>query len=250
MTRITLLATAAVLAALPAMAQTQQQRGQAAQGQNTQSGVPEAQSPTTPRATGSRAEVTTTPEFIRMASMSDRFELASSRLAEQRSTNARLKEFAQHMIRDHEKTTQELQRLTSAMPGQTGASAAPRGTGPSSPGPGASGSSAAGTSSSMAPAESGPRRGQGATTASQARPQTTGLDQQHTALLQQLEQAQGAAFDRLYARQQVQAHMQAVDLFRNYGRAGDNAELKRWASATLPSLEEHLRLAQQLRTGS
>jgi putative membrane protein len=41
-----------------------------------------------------------------------------------------------------------------------------------------------------------------------------------------------------------------VDLFRNYAAAGDNAQLKQWAAATLPTLQEHLRLAQQLQSGA
>lgn len=218
MSRIALFAATALLATVPALAQTQQQRSQAAQGQTGQPGVPGTTVGPAAGAssTGNRAEVTTTPEFIRMASMSDRFEIASSNLAIERTRTARLKEFAQHMVRDHEKTTQELQRLIAAMPGQSGATAAPRaGTGPA---PGS--------------------------------PQATGLDQQHQALLQQLQGTQGAAFERLYLRQQVMAHTQAVDLFRNYAAAGDNAELKQWAAATLPTLQEHLRMAQQLQSGA
>ena len=74
----------------------------------------------------------------------------------------------------------------------------------------------------------------------------TRLDQQHETLMQQLQGAQGAEFDRLYAQQQVQSHQAAVDLFRAYAQSGDDEQLKRWASQTLPSLEEHLREAQQL----
>ena len=74
----------------------------------------------------------------------------------------------------------------------------------------------------------------------------TRLDQQHEALVQQLQGAQGAEFDRVFARQQVQSHQAAVELFRAYAQSGDNEQLKRWASQTLPSLEEHLREAQQL----
>jgi putative membrane protein len=74
----------------------------------------------------------------------------------------------------------------------------------------------------------------------------TRLDQQHQALLQQLQGAQGAEFDRLYAQQQVQSHQAAVDLFRAYSQSGDDEQLKRWASQTLPALEEHLREAQQV----
>ena len=74
----------------------------------------------------------------------------------------------------------------------------------------------------------------------------TRLDQQHETLMQQLQGAQGAEFDRAFARQQVQSHQAAVDLFRAYAQSGDDARLKQWASQTLPSLEEHLREAQQL----
>jgi putative membrane protein len=218
MTRFALLAATVLLAAPPALAQTGQQRAQSAQGQTGTSNA-------TPSATGNRAEVTTTQEFTRMASMSDRFEIASSRLAEQRSQNAQVKQFAQHMIRDHEKTTLELQRL---MPDNAAAT-----TGPRASGSGPAGSSAAGTTSSMTNAQN----------------QSASLDQQHQALLRQLEGAQGTAFDQLYIRQQVQAHRQAVDLFSNYAMSGDNAQLKQWASATLPALQEHLRLAQQLPQG-
>ncbi len=79
---------------------------------------------------------------------------------------------------------------------------------------------------------------------------STRLDQQHQALLQQLQGAQGAEFDRAFAQQQVQSHQAAVDLFRAYAQGGDDEQLKRWASQTLPSLEEHLREAQQLQRGT
>jgi putative membrane protein len=42
------------------------------------------------------------------------------------------------------------------------------------------------------------------------------------------------------------AHQQAVDMFRNYSRSGDNDRLKQWAERTLPALQEHLRLAQEM----
>jgi putative membrane protein len=124
--------------------------------------------------------------------------MEASRLADQRSQNAQVKQFAQHMLRDHQKTTNELKGLLPQIQG---------------------------VSASQLP---------------------TSLDQQHQALVQQLQGAQGAQLDRLFAQQQIQAHQTAVDLFRSYAQSGDNAQLKQWASQTLPSLEEHLRQAQQL----
>lgn len=200
-------AAAVAFAATPAaLAQTQQQRAQTAQGQTGTQGTTTAPTPATPgaglSATGSRAEALTAAEFARMAAMSDMFEMESSRLVEQRSQNAQVKQFAQMMIRDHQKTTTELKGM---LPQLQGVSVAQM---------------------------------------------PTSLDQQHQALLQQLQGAQGAQFDRVYVQQQVQAHQQAVDLFSNYARAGDNAQLKQWASQTLPALQQHLQQAQQLLRGT
>jgi putative membrane protein len=220
--RLTLLAGAAFLAGGQALAQTEQQRAQAAQGQTGGQAGSLSQTPTpSPSATANRAEVVTGAEFSRMAAMSDRFEIASSRLAEQKSQNAEIKQFAQHMIRDHEKTSQELQVLMPQVQG-TGAgvgSAYPQGREPT---------------------------GSGAMVSVQGGPQSDRLDQQHAALLQQLQQASGAEFDRLYVRQQITAHQQAVDMFRNYSQSGDNAQLKQWTAKTLPALQEHLQMAQRL----
>ena len=195
-----LLAAAALLAAVaPASAQTQQQRAQGAQ---SQTGSPPMADPAAPAAgtsaTGSRAAALTAAAFARTAAMSDLYEMEASRLAEQRSQNAQVKQFAQHMLRDHQKTTNELKGLLPQIQG---------------------------VSASQLP---------------------TSLDQQHQALVQQLQGAQGAQLDRLFAQQQIQAHQTAVELFRAYAQSGDNAQLKQWAAQTLPSLEEHLRQAQQL----
>jgi len=207
--RLTLLAGVAVIAAQPALAQTEQQRAQAAQGQT---GSPTQAPSAAPSSTASRVESVTGQEFMRLAAMSDRFEIATSRLAQQKSQNAAVKQFAEHMIRDHEKTTAELQQMSAA---------------------------ACGMPQNLA--RSG---GQVARTAGPG--PHDGLDQQHRALLQQLGQASGAEFDRLYARQQAMSHQQAVDMFRNYAQQGDTPALRQWASTTLPALEHHLQMAQQL----
>ncbi|MFC7476570.1 DUF4142 domain-containing protein [Dankookia sp. GCM10030260] len=210
--RLTLLASAAILAAGPAaFAQTRQQPAQA-----PQAGTP-----------AGRAEVVTGQEFMRMVAMSDRFEVASSRLARETSQDAKVKQFAEHMVRDHTKTTQELQQLMQQLPGA--------GTTAGTPLP--NGRESQGTQES------------GQITNAQGGPQHEGLDERHTTLLQQLQAAKGAEFDRLYARQQVAAHQQAVDLFSNYSRSGDTPQLKQWAEKTLPALQEHLKLAQALQQG-
>jgi putative membrane protein len=54
-------------------------------------------------------------------------------------------------------------------------------------------------------------------------------------------------FDREYADFMVDDHQKAVKLFRRQADKGDNAELKQFASKTLPTLEEHLKMAQDLK---
>jgi putative membrane protein len=46
---------------------------------------------------------------------------------------------------------------------------------------------------------------------------------------------------------QVDAHENAVSLFERYAKGGDNAELKAFAAKQLPHLQEHLRMAKDLR---
>ncbi len=200
---LALLAVAALLAAAPALAQTQQQRALSTE---SQTGSPPPTDPAAPAAglgsAASRGDALAAARFVRTAAMSDLYEMEASRLAEQRSETAEVKRFAQHMLRDHGKTTGELKAMLPQLQGVSG---------------------------SQVP---------------------TSLDQQHQALMQQLQAAQGAEFDRLFAQQQVQSHQTAVDLFRAYAQSGDDARLKQWASQTLPSLEEHLREAQQLQRGT
>ena len=158
--RIMLFAATAMVAAAPAFAQTQQQRAQAAQGQTgTQNQT------AVPAASGARAEVVTGPEFMRMATMSDRFETASSRLAEQQSQNAQVKEFAAHMVRDHARTTTELSQLIQQVPGSGVAAETPLPQG----------------------RETKDSAGSGRITNAQGGPQHEGLDQAHAAQLQQLQ---------------------------------------------------------------
>jgi putative membrane protein len=49
--------------------------------------------------------------FVQTVAMSDMFEVESSRLATTRSRDARVKKFADHMVKDHQKTTEELKQV-------------------------------------------------------------------------------------------------------------------------------------------
>lgn len=59
----------------------------------------------------------------------------------------------------------------------------------------------------------------------------------------------GDAFDKAYAAQMVKDHEEAVALFRKESSAGSDSDLKTFASTTLPTLEDHLRMAKALPAG-
>jgi putative membrane protein len=61
-----------------------------------------------------------------------------------------------------------------------------------------------------------------------------------------LQLREGESFDKAYANNQVQAHQETIELFRNYVRHGDDQDIKAFAEETLPTLEEHLQQAKKL----
>lgn len=225
MRRTFLLATAAALIAAPAaFAQSQPGTGPSA-------GAAQAGS----AASSSTARLSTM-EFIRRAQMSDRFEIASSRLAQQNANAEAVRNFAAEMMRDHTRTTQELMELMQRVHGGPQVSGV-------APQQGGSGTSSTGATTGSAAQGAGQSAGMAA---AQGGLSAEGLDAEHQQMLQRLQSARGAEFDRLYMDMQVQAHQKAVEMFTGYSQHGDNAELKQWASKTLPALQQHLQRAQQI----
>jgi putative membrane protein len=55
-----------------------------------------------------------------------------------------------------------------------------------------------------------------------------------------------SGFDHHYADDQVSAHKDAVKLFTKESTDSKDADLKAWAAKTLPTLQHHLEMAQQL----
>jgi len=54
------------------------------------------------------------------------------------------------------------------------------------------------------------------------------------------------AFDDQYTHAMVEDHNKAVKLFQQEERSGHNTELKQFAQKTLPTLEEHQKMALEL----
>jgi putative membrane protein len=70
------------------------------------------------------------------------------------------------------------------------------------------------------------------------------LDAKHNAMQNKLSKMQGAAFDRGYMAHMVTAHQQAVAMFQREATGVKDADAKAWASKTLPTLQEHLKMAR------
>jgi putative membrane protein len=64
------------------------------------------------------------------------------------------------------------------------------------------------------------------------------------ALAARLSKLSGAAFDRAYMRAMVTDHQQDVNEFKMESKSGADPDVKSWASNTLPTLETHLKMAQ------
>jgi len=71
------------------------------------------------------------------------------------------------------------------------------------------------------------------------------LDEKHQAVLDQLK-ADTSAFDQSYIKAQKDAHTEAVTLFEDYSKDGDNEALKAFAAETLPTLKMHQEHVEKL----
>jgi putative membrane protein len=70
------------------------------------------------------------------------------------------------------------------------------------------------------------------------------VDAQDKAMRDKLAAMKGEAFDREYMSMMVGGHGRVVDSFRAQAQSGDDPDLKAWVNKMLPTIEEHLKLAQ------
>jgi putative membrane protein len=73
-----------------------------------------------------------------------------------------------------------------------------------------------------------------------------GPTDEQQAMAAKLGQLSGAEFDRAYIEHMVADHEKTVGLFRSEAMGGKEQHLRDFAKATLPVLEEHLRMARSL----
>jgi putative membrane protein len=74
----------------------------------------------------------------------------------------------------------------------------------------------------------------------------TDLDPKHKQLRDRLAKLAGADFDRAYANEMVKDHKKDVADFKREAKGAKDPDLKAWAGKTLPTLEDHLKAAQDM----
>jgi putative membrane protein len=77
-------------------------------------------------------------------------------------------------------------------------------------------------------------------------PPTPDLMPMQAQMLDELRGLSGAEFDRVFLRQQVQAHEMALALHTNYARNGDTPALRTVAAAAAPIVRQHLDQARSM----
>jgi putative membrane protein len=71
------------------------------------------------------------------------------------------------------------------------------------------------------------------------------MDAEHERMFRKLSELKGSEFDREYMAGQLKAHKEAVALFEKASKNGKDEDLKQLAEKTLPTLKEHLKMAQE-----
>ena len=74
----------------------------------------------------------------------------------------------------------------------------------------------------------------------------TALDEKHQKDVTKLSAMSGADFDRAYMKMMVSDHVKDVSEFEKQSTKGTDPDLKAFASKTLPTLQEHLKMAKSV----
>jgi putative membrane protein len=76
----------------------------------------------------------------------------------------------------------------------------------------------------------------------------TETDADHKAAADKLSKASGAAFDKAYMNQMVKDHEGAVKAFENASKNAADPDLKAWVAKTLPTIQDHLKMAKDVQS--
>jgi putative membrane protein len=71
-------------------------------------------------------------------------------------------------------------------------------------------------------------------------------DQEHQQIIRQLAKKDTTLLDQTYIVEQIKGHKEMISIFQQEVKQGQNPQLVNFAKKTLPTLEEHLKMAQKL----
>jgi putative membrane protein len=74
----------------------------------------------------------------------------------------------------------------------------------------------------------------------------TAIDAEHNRMIEPFEHLKGAAFDERYIHTMIEGHTEAIGVYTKESNDAQNADLKSYAGATLPTLHKHLDGAKDL----
>lgn len=134
--------------------------------------------------------------FARKAATGGMLEVELGKIAVQKASSEKVKQFGQRMIDDHSKAADDLKGI-------------------------------AAKDNITLPTELSPRQ---------------------KAIVDRFASMSGTGFDRAYMRDMLRDHQTDIADFQNEANNGLNADLKSWATTTLPTLQEHLRIARDTDT--
>lgn len=77
----------------------------------------------------------------------------------------------------------------------------------------------------------------------------SGLDERRKGMIDNLNAAAPADFDKVYLDQQDAAHNEALTLMQGYAQRGDDTGLRDAASKAAPKIQSHLKHVQRLKSG-
>jgi putative membrane protein len=72
------------------------------------------------------------------------------------------------------------------------------------------------------------------------------LERKHILMIARLSKLAGMEFDRKYMQTMVKNHLNSIALFKKALKKVKDPDLRAWTAATLPVLQEHLQMAQEV----
>jgi len=193
----------AVLAVTGALGQSptggtpQSTGGGMSQPQSSSQPMPQAQGPDStmgPGTAGAAPSKVDDKKFLKDAALGGMTEVELGKLAAQKASDAKVKEFAQKMVDDHTKANEDLKQ-------------------------------AASRSNIQIP---------------------DSLDSKHKSRIDKLSKLSGEEFDKAYIKDQLKDHQADVREFSDEAQNGSDANVKTFASSTLPTLQHHLEMIKNL----